>query len=279
MERAKRVIRLFMKNRLAAASLVVFIIVLLFCILGPLFTPYDYSTIDVKNCWQSPSLQHPMGTDGIGRDTMTRLMYGGRTTFSITFTAVLISLLGILPGVAAGFWGGRVDNIISRINDALGAIPTFLMVIFAENMMGWGGGNYRYAMGVALIPPIVRIARSATMEVVGKEYVEAARALGVGSTGIILTHIMRNILSPIIVHVSSSLADTLVMCTLMGYLGIGVNPPEPEWGNIVHGGYAVILSKPIQMIIPSSLIVICVLSLNLIGNGLRDGLETGKERS
>lgn len=275
--RWKRSARRFFRNKAATVSLVVFILVVLFCIVGPYFSPYNGISIDLKGSWGGPSLEHPLGTDSLGRDLMTRLMYGGRITLGITLTAVLVSLLGLVLGLIAGYAGGKADAVISRVNDALASIPTFLMVLFAENIFGWGDGNYRYALGVALIPPLVRVARTAAMNVKSQEYIEAARALGVKSHKIVFGHVLRNIAAPVIVHVTGSAADTLIMCTIMGYLDIGISPPTPEWGAIVRNGFAVILSKPIQMIIPCTLIVMCVLSLNLIGNGLRDALSMGKE--
>lgn len=275
--RWKRSARRFFRNKSAVISLVIFVLVVLVCVIGPYFYPYNGLSIDLKAGYSLPSLEHPLGTDSLGRDMAARIMYGGRITLGITLTAVLISLAGLILGLVAGYAGGRTDAAISRINDALASIPTFLMVLFAENIIGWGDGNYRYALGIALIPPLVRVARSAAMNVKSQEYIEAARALGVKTHKIVFGHVLRNIAAPVIVHVTGSAADTLIMCTIMGYLGVGINPPTPEWGAIVHGGFGVILAKPMQMIIPCTVIVLCVLSLNLIGNGLRDALSMGKE--
>ena len=157
--------------------------------------------------------------------------------------------------------------------DGISSIPSILLCVFIENAFGWGRGYYRYAMALALMPPFVRLTRSLVMNIKGEEYIEAARALGVSGGKIITRHVLRNIASPLIVYFTNACADSLIMCTVLGYLSISVNPPTPEWGNMVSTGYRWLRVQPNAALVPCGAIVIFVLAVNVFGSGLRDALD------
>ena len=263
----------FLHDKLAVVSVILLVLIIAACVFAPFLTNYDYSKMEPKGSLLPPGDEHILGTDKLGRDTFSRILYGGRITLNVTATAVLISLIGIIPGMLAGYYGGKIDALISRIDDVLTAIPTFLLVIFAECLFGWGSGNYKYAIGVALLPPVVKLTRSLVQNIVSGEYITAAKVLGVSDIVIMFRHVLRNILPSLIVFLFHTAADALMLCTVMGYLGIGVQPPKPEWGMLVHTGYAHIMSHPLQAVFPCIPIVISILALNTLGNSVRDAFD------
>lgn len=268
------VFRRLLKNKVAMAGLIVFVIACLACVCAPLLTKYDYFSINVDRTKEGPSLAHIFGTDYLGRDLFTRLLYGGRVTLRIALGSTLIAAVaGCFLGLIIGFFGGRIDFYVSHFLDMLASIPVFLLIIVSEAALGWGEGNFMYAMAIAAIPQFARLVRASVMNIKGSEYIEASRALGVRNSGIIFRRIFHNIAPPLIIRFTSGVADALLLCTVMGYLGIGINPPTPEWGLIAYIGRAYIRSYPLMMIFPCVVITISVLSLCLFGDGLRDALD------
>lgn len=265
----------FLKNPTAVIALFLLLIIPLACLLAPILSTYDYAEMDTDHVYLKPCREHLLGTDSLGRDTLSRLLYGGRSTLKISMTAVGVSILGIIPGVLAGYFGGWIDMLISRADDLLTAIPAFLLAIFCEGLFGWGSGNYRYALGIALMPHVMKMTRNLVQDISTKEYVEAARLLGTPTVTVVFLHILRNIFPSLLVFLFKIASDSLLLCSVMGYLGIGINPPEPEWGNLVRFGFSSINSNPLQVAIPCVPIVLLVLALNIIGNTLRDALSPG----
>lgn len=272
-------IKRFSKDKIAVISLILFLIILLACICAPLLTGDLYESINKRETLLPPSREHILGTDRLGRDLFSRILYGGRKSFSVTFTAVAVSLIGLIPGLLAGYYGGKADAVLSRANDALASIPSFLLVVFAECLLGWGEGNYKYAIGLALMPSLMKLTRSLVQNIISNEYIEASRALGVSDGKIICSHVLRNILPSLIVYIFNSAADALLLCTVMGYLGIGVNPPTPEWGSLVHDGYVVIIAHPLLVVFSCIPIVISILALNMIGKAARDAFSGNLEET
>lgn len=263
----------FLHDKIAVVSAVLLILIIAACVFAPYLTKYDYSESDKSGLLLPPCKEHILGTDKLGRDMVSRILYGGRNTLKITATAVLISLIGVIPGMLAGFFGGKTDALISRIDDVLTAVPTLLLVVLAECLFGWGSGNYKYAIGVALLPPVVKLTRSLVQNIVSGEYITAAKVLGVPNIVILFRHVLRNILPSLIVFLFHTAADALMLCTVMGYLGIGIQPPKPEWGTLVHTGYGSIMSQPLQVFFPCVPIVVSILALNTIGNAVRDSVD------
>lgn len=268
--------RRFCGNPTAAAALVILTVIIVMCLLSPVLTTYDQFDIDLHNTCAPPSREHILGTDILGRDLFSRMLFGGRTTLRITICSlILAAAAGTVLGLVSGYFGGKADMLIMRLADALASIPAVLLAIVVECALGWGRGNYMYAMALSFTPPITRLLRTSVMNIMGSEYIEAARALGVGSFGIIRRHILRNVISPLLIHLSGTAAEALLMCTVLGYISLGVTPPQPEWGLMVNIGYSRLYTSPHVALIPCFAVIICALCMNLIGNGLRDAFDNG----
>ena len=262
------------KNKVAVTSFIVFLLICLACIFAPFITKWTYYEMNTDNVVQSPSATHILGTDNLGRDVYSRILYGGRMTLRITFMSTILALVvGSVLGLLAGYFGGWLDFIISPLLDVFASIPVLLLVIVCEAVLGWGRGNFMYALAVAAIPQFARLVRASVMNILGHEFIEAAHALGVSHFGIISRHILHNIAPPLIIRFTSALAEALLTCTIMGYLGIVVSPPTPEWGFMVFAARSYMRANPQLMIIPCAVIAICVLSISLFGDGLRDALD------
>ena len=274
------ILRQLCGNKAAVAGLAVFLAICLSCALAPLLTTWDYAEISVDHIKEPPSAVHLFGTDYLGRDVFTRMLYGGRLTLRIAFLATaMAATAGSLIGLLAGYFGGRVDMALSPALDVVASVPVILLVIVTEAVFGWGRGYFMYAMAVAAVPQFARLARATVMQVMGREYIEAARALGLGHAGILLRHVLHNAVSPLIIRFTGGFAEALLTCTIVGYLGIGINPPTPEWGVIVYNVKDQMRNSPTTMIIPCAVIALCVISISLFGDGLRDALDPRGEKS
>lgn len=267
--------RRFCGSRVSLAALIVLALICLCCALAPLVARWDPLAINTVARYASPSIAHPFGCDYLGRDLLSRVLYGGRTTLRIAFCATaLAALSGSALGVLAGFCGGRTDLLLMRLAEVLSAVPSLLLVILIEGLMGWGGGNFLYAIAIAAAPSFLRLMRASVMNVMGREYIEAARALGVSPAGIIRWHVIHNVAAPMLIHLTGVLSESILTCTLMSYIGVGVTQPAPEWGNLVYDGYAAMRQYPHTALFPAAVIILCVLAVNLAGSGLRDALDS-----
>ena len=262
------------KNKIAVISLIIFLLICLACIFAPFLTKWDYTFIDASEMRQPPSSEHILGTDSLGRDLYTRLLYGGRTTLKIALVSTaLAAVFGGTIGIAAGYWGGSADLIIIELLDMMATLPVFILIIIVESILGWGRGYFMYALAIAATPQFARITRDTVMDVMGCEYIEASMALGSGHLSIIFHHVLHNIAPSLITRCASGVTDALLYCTIMGYLGIGINPPTPEWGALALIGKLYMRSNPHMMVITCAVIIICVLSVSLFSDGLRDALD------
>lgn len=268
--------RNFRRNPTAMISLFVLGIICLACVLAPLMVNLDSSSMDVSRAMSPPSRENPFGTDYIGRDLLSRVLYGGRNTLYIAFSATLMAAaVGSLIGIVSGYYGGNIDFYIMRLMDILSSVPSFLLAIIVEVALGWGEGNFRYALAIAAVPSFARLLRPSVMGIMSSQYIEASRALGAGTAGIIYRHVVHNIAAPLLIQFTSSVANTILTCTILGYLGIGISPPTPEWGSLVYYGTAYLRNAPHIALFPSMAVTLTVLSLNILGNGLRDALDPG----
>jgi ABC-type dipeptide/oligopeptide/nickel transport system permease subunit len=262
------------KNKIAVAGLVVFVSVCAACVLAPYLTKWDYYTIDAANALTAPSREHILGADNLGRDILARLLYGGRVTLKITLISTsLAAAAGCLIGLIAGYFRSRADFFISHFLDTLASIPVFLLIIVTEVSFGWGRGYFMYALAAAAIPQFARLVRACVINITGSTYIEASRALGTPHSQIIRSHVLHNIAPPLIIRFTSGVAEMLTICTIMGYLRVGINPPTPEWGAIAFASKAFTRTHPLMMILSSAIIAVCVISVNLFGDGLRDALD------
>lgn len=269
-----------MKKRpvLLFVSAAIFLLIVTACLMAPLLTDYSVEAMDLQHIVEPPSREHLLGTDYFGRDIFTRFLYGGRVTLRISLIAFLITLLAIPLGLFSGYKAGAFDIILSRIFDGLSAIPPLLLIVFAETLLGYGKGYYQYALGIAFMPPLFRLTRTLTMDVSGKEFIEAARSLGASHFRLIFKHILRNILPDLITQLFSTASDIMIYCTILGYLEIGVKSPTPEWGAIIHDMFAYVYRTPLTVVLTSSILAICVLSIHLFGRSLRDRIA-GEENA
>ena len=269
----------FKKNRLALFGMVLILLMILMVVLSPLIAPYGFDEQNYYEIFASPSLQHLCGTDNLGRDVFSRLLYGGRVSLTIGIISVGIGLLcGGLMGALAGYYGGKLDNTLMRIIDILMAIPSVILAISICAALGPGLVNTMIAVGVASIPNYARILRSSILSIKQQEYVEAARAIGASNARIISKHIVPNSLSGLIVQASMGVGRAIISAASMSFIGLGIAPPNPEWGAMLSAGRTYFRDYPHMVLFPGIAIFLAVLSMNLIGDGLRDALDPSLKR-
>ena len=270
---AKRIFRRLLKTRAVVGGILLLLIILM-AIFAPFVAPYDPVKQNIRNRLQGPSREHIFGTDQFGRDTFSRVVYGARISLNVGFSSILIAMVaGCLLGLIAGFYGGIIDNIIMRIMDVLMALPGFLLALAIVAALGPGMQNVIIAIGISYIPSFARLMRSSVLTVRELDYVSAAEALGSSDARILFRHILPNSLNPIIVMVTLSLAGAILSAAGLSFLGMGTQPPTPEWGSMISSSRPFIRVSHWCVTIPGLAIFITVLCLNLVGDGLRDALD------
>ncbi len=243
-------------------------------ILAPLVSPYDPNQQNLAEAIQGPSAEHWLGTDQLGRDIATRLMYGARISLLIGVLAVLIGLVvGVPLGIVAGYYGGWADLAISRFADMMFAFTSILLALTLVAVLGVSLQNVIIAVGISVIPVIIRLVRSSVLSLREEPYVEAARALGAGDFRIITRHVFRNSLTPVLVHGTLSIGVCILLAAGLGFLGLGVQSPTAEWGTMLGEGRQFIFSAPHLTTFPGIAIFLAILAFNLLGDGLRDALD------
>lgn len=269
-----RVLRQLSKNKAAMIGLIIFAIEVIVAILAPLIAPYDYTMMDMMNCFATPSLAHPFGCDDMGRDIFSRVLIGARYSISSGVLAVGIALIiGMAIGAVAGFFGGWVDNLVMRILDVIQAIPGMVMMIVISAVLGPGFVNTIIAMAFGSIPGMARMLRAQMLKVRENEYIEAAVSINCSKMRIVMSHLLPNCMSPMIVQATMGVAQTITLCAGLSFIGLGVQPPTPEWGAMLAAARQFIRQAPHLVIFPGVAIAITVLALNLMGDGLRDALD------
>jgi len=267
--------RRFKKNYLAMLGLVVLALLVLFSFIGPLFSQFNFYTNNLEALYASPSWIHPFGTDDLGRDIMTRIMYGGRISLEIGLVSVMINLvLGVFYGGISGYFGGRVDNIMMRIIDIIYSVPDLLYVILLMVVLGQGGlWNIMIVLGIVNWMPMARIVRGQILTLREQEYVLAARTLGANTQRLLLKHLIPNTVGPIIVTVALQIPAAIFMEAFLSFIGIGIMPPLASWGSMASAGRLSIPSHPNALLFPSMAIAITMLAFNFVGDGLRDAFD------
>ena len=269
-----RVMRQMRKNKLAMLGLIIFIAELIIVLLAPFISPYDYTAMDPIAIRQGPSLQHWFGTDDLGRDIFSRILYGGRYSITMGLFSVAISTtVGMSIGAVAGYFGGQVDNIIMRLLDIIQSLPAMLLTIVISAVLGSGYGNTILALSVNGLPAAARMLRAQMMRERDNEYIEAAQSINCSKFRIIVSHLIPNSFSPNIVQATMGVANMIVMAASLSFIGLGVQPPTPEWGAMLSGARQFIRQSPHMVIFPGLAIAITILALNLMGDGLRDALD------
>lgn len=268
------------KNKIAMAGLFVITAFVLMAIFAPWLAPHDpleQSLYDklIPPFWEAKGTwTFPMGTDDFGRDILSRVIYGARISMAVGFIAVGIALVvGTVSGAIAGFYKGKVDGIIMRLMDILLAIPSLLLAIVIVTFLGPSLRNAMIAIGVVNIPRFARIVRGSVMEESSKDYVQGARALGASDMRLLFVHILPNCLAPLIVQTTLGFASAILEAAAMSFLGLGAQPPTPEWGAMLANGRALILRAWWVITFPGLMILFAVLGFNLLGDGLRDALD------
>lgn len=262
------------KSKTSMISLGFIIVLFLAVIFADFITPYDYAGIDLRNVMSFPSQEHIMGTDQYGRDLFTRILYGGRVSLLVALLATVISIVaGGVIGATAGYFGGWYDTVVMRIMDVFMAIPGLLMAITVAAALGTGMINTAIAIAISNIPSLSRIMRSSVLLLREQEYVEAAEAFGSSNARIIWKHIVPNTLAPIIVQATLSIGSAILNIAGLSFIGLGIEPPTPEWGSILSNSMDQIMSFWPLIVFPGLMIALTMLAFNLLGDGLRDAMD------
>ena len=262
------------KNRMAVYSLVFLTIEALICAFTPWIAPYGFETQTLSNTLSSPSLQHWFGTDALGRDLFTRVLYGGRISLAVGILASLVSVLvGVVYGATAGFLGKRVDSVMMRAVDVLYALPFIFLVIILMVFFGRNIFLLFIALGLTQWLTMARIVRGQVMTLKQKEFVEAARAMGVRTSHIILRHLVPNSIGPVIVYLTLTIPTVILEEAFLSFLGLGVQAPMASWGTLIKDGVDVMEISSYQLLFPAIMLATTLFSLNFLGDGLRDALD------
>lgn len=266
----------YCRSKLAIFGLIVFTAMFLFFISADVFFDYEVDALemDMVNRYQPPTSAHILGTDAYGRDMFARIVYGGRTSLLIgVSTAALALIAGSLIGASAAYFGGAVDNILMRIMDVFLAIPGTLLAITIISAIGSNMTTLLIAMGISQTPRMARLVRSAVLGVMGSDYIEAAKAFGTSNRRIIFRHIIPNAMGPILVQTSQTVARSVLIVAGLSFVGLGISEPTPEWGSMLSGVKSQMRHSPYLALGPGVAMVLSVLSLTLIGDGLRDAMD------
>jgi peptide/nickel transport system permease protein len=266
------------RHRLAVTSVAVVVLASLLCLAAPVIAPYDFDQIDLGSIRQAPSLEHWFGTDDLGRDLFTRLLYGGRVSILIGLLAALIGTgFGSLVGAVSGFYGGRVDGFLMRFTDVVYSIPTLPLLIVLASYSRAGAVSMAVTVGVLSWMAIARVVRGEVLKIREMEYVEAARSLGATNGRIIAHHVLPNAIGPIVVGATLAVGNAIILESSLSFLGLGVQPPTPTWGNMLMDAQATMATQPWLSIFPGLAILVVVLAVNFLGDGLQDALDPRAE--
>jgi peptide/nickel transport system permease protein len=272
--RRREVLRALVASRLAVFGIAVLVLLVAVAVAAELLMPYEPNRVDVLNRLQPPSSTYLFGTDELGRDILSRVILGARVSLQVGFIAVGISLLAGVPlGLVAGFYGGRVDDAIMRLMDMLFAFPAVLLAIAIVAVLGPSLTNAMIAIGVVFTPIFARVTRASVLSVREEVFVRAARSIGASDLRLLRVHVLPNVLAPIIVQTSISLAFAVLTEAALSFLGIGVQPPRPSWGRMLFDGRGFIQQAWWMAVFPGLAIFLTVLACNLVGDALRDALD------
>jgi ABC-type dipeptide/oligopeptide/nickel transport system permease subunit len=261
-------------NKAALFGGILILTYILTALLAPVLFPGNPSAPDLIRSLQRPSLAHPLGTDELGRSILGRIIYGSRVSLLIAAGVVSVGLLvGVPLGLASGYYGGKIDFGIQRITDTMLAFPGFLLALALVAVLGVGLKNAVISIGISMVPIYIRLVRGCALSVRQEVYVEAAKAVGTRDAGIMVRHILPNVMVPITVQTSLGMGTAILFAAGLGFLGVGVQPPTPEWGTMLGSGRVYLFNSPHVATFPGVAIFLAVLGFNLLGDGLRDALD------
>jgi len=266
----------FRRHRVALAGALILLVLTAGAVAAPLLAANDPYKVDISAYRSGPAANHPLGTDSSGRDVFSRMLYAGRVSLSVGLVAVAIyTLIGVILGAFSGFYGGWADAFIMRLADIVLAFPTLILIITIVAVLGPSIYNIMLVIGLLGWPPIARIVRALFLSLREREFVLASRTVGVSNARIIFRHLLPNALAPVIVAATFGMANAILLEAGLSFLGLGVQPPTPSWGNMLKDAQSltVLESMPWLWIPPGTMIALAVLSINFIGDGLRDALD------
>ena len=264
------------RNKLAMLGLILMTVIFGLAVCADLIADYDQAVVgmNIMERLQPPSAKHWFGTDGYGRDVFARVVHGSRLSLSLSIVSMAIAVaVGSLIGAISGYYGGKIDDVLMRLMDMLLAIPPMLMSISIVAALGRSMVNLMLALALAYMPVFARVIRSSILSVKGQEFVEAAKACGTSDARIIMRHIVPNAIGPIIVQATLAMGAAILTISSLSFMGMGIQPPQPEWGTMLYEGRDLIRTSPYLVVFPGLAIAVSVLSLNLLGDGLRDALD------
>lgn len=265
---------LFRNNPMVVAGALILAVMVGMSLLAPWLAPHDPTLVNIPDRLQPPSAAYPFGTDEFGRDLLSRVIYGGRPVLASSLISVLLATgIGVAIGTLAGYAGGRTDNLLMRLIDVMLSFPAILLAILIVAALGTGLGNAIVAITFSLVPSFARLARALALSLTQDQYVVASRSIGASDVRIVLRHLLPNMAPPIIVQATALLAIAIAYASALGFLGLGVEPPTPDWGLMVSEGQRLIFDAIWVPLFPGLAITITVLSVNFLGDGLRDRLD------
>jgi peptide/nickel transport system permease protein len=270
----RRFVRVLLSRGVVFFGVIAIVVFLLAAIFAPLIAPYDPYDQILDDVLQQPNNKHILGTDSLGRDTLSRIIFGTRITFLVGVgTVVIAASLGTVIGLIAGYFGGWIFTIIMRCTDGIMAIPPLMLALVVATLLGTGVRGVMIAVSFALLPGYVRLICGQVLSVKENEYVMAAHSVGVGKIGIMFRHILPNCLSPLIVQMTMMMGMAILTEASLSFLGLGIKPPSAAWGSMVYDGYKYLVMRPILSIAPGLAIMLVVFAFNMVGDGLRDALD------
>jgi peptide/nickel transport system permease protein len=264
------------KNKLALISIVILTLFIVASLLAPVIAPYEIDEIDLDNIEAAPSADHILGTDDLGRDVFSRILFGGRVSLTVGIVASIMQItIGVSLGAIAGYFGGFVDSLIMRIVDIIMCFPFFIIAIAMAAVMGPSMTNIIIIVGILYWTRVARIVRGEVLSLKEREYIESARAFGLNPWEIIINHILPNVMAPVLVYATLAIANGILTEASLSFLGMGVKPTIPSWGNMLSAAQSmrVLKSKWWMWIPPGTMVLLTVLSINFLGDGLRDALD------
>lgn len=271
-------LRSLLRNPQGTLGLVLMLVLAVLVIFGPLLAPVDPEAMHFSDRFAQPSAAFPLGTDWFGRDLLSRVMVGAQSTVLLALLATVIAtVIGALVGIISGYLGGWVDEVVMRLVDAVMAIPGLLFALLIISALGSSAINAVIAIGIAFAPGMARISRSVTLQVRALDYVAAARSRGEGAGWIVLAEILPNVAAPIIVEATIRVAFAIMTLATLSFLGLGAQPPSPEWGLMIAEGREHMFRSPWPIIVPGAAIALVAICFNLLGDGLRDILNPGSQ--
>jgi peptide/nickel transport system permease protein len=270
----KRFRRVFLSRAVVIIGLVILVLLLFIAVFAPWLAPYKPNVPDLESALSGPSSSHWFGTDALGRDTLSRIIYGSRTSLEVGLLVVAIACIsGIIIGLVAGYYGGWVNAVIMRVIDSLMSFPMILLALVIAALLGNGIKNVIIALSIAMLPGYARMMCGQVLSIKENEYVTAGRSIGASNLRIMFKHVFPNCLSPLIVMITMMLGSVILAEAGLSFLGIGIAPPTPSWGSMINDGQQYLLDLPMLSFAPGLILMLAVFAFNMVGDGLRDAMD------